>query len=76
MKMLLTDSSMRLTRLLHIIGGKDQCTAYLQCLHILVLGPGNSGVGEIKFIAFRNMSSLSMIILVYDPADHELYTKE
>ena len=44
--MLLTDLLMRSTLLLLMIGGKDQLIAFFQFLHILVRGPGNSGVGE------------------------------
>lgn len=58
-----------------MIGGKDQFIVYFQCLHILVPGPGNSGGGEVKFIVFRNLSSLNMIILVSALADLEPYTK-
>lgn len=75
MKMLSTDSLMKSTLLLHMNGGKGQCIVYYQCLLTLVPGPGNNGVGEIKSTGFRSMSSLSMTILVYDPADHEHYTK-
>lgn len=75
MKMLLIDLLMRLTQLLHMIGGRDQCTVYFQSWHILVLGPGNIGVEELKLVAFRNMSSLNMTILVYAPAVPELCTK-
>ncbi|CDP18911.1 unnamed protein product [Coffea canephora] len=46
------------------------------CLLNLVPGPGNNGVGVIKFTIVRIMVSLSMTILVYDPADREHYTKE
>ena len=46
------------------------------CLLNLVPGPGNNGVGVIKFTVVRSMFSLSMTILVYDPADREHYTKE
>ena len=42
----------------------------------LVPGPGNNGIGVIKFTIVRIMVSLSMTILVYDPADREHYTKE
>ena len=52
--MLLTDLLMRLTLFLHMIGGKGLFTAYFQLLHILVPGPGSSGVEEKKFTAFRN----------------------
>lgn len=67
--------SMMSILLQHMIGGKGLSTVYLQCLHILVHGPGNNGVGERKFIVYKNMSSLSMIIHVSDLADRELYTK-
>lgn len=73
--MLLIDLSMKSTRLLHMIGGRDQCTVYFQLLHILVLGPGSIGVVESKLVAFRNMSSLNMTILVYAPVDHVLCIK-
>lgn len=76
MKTLLTDSLMRLTQLLHMIGGKDQYTAYCQFLHILVHGHGNSGVGGTRFIGFKNLSNLSMIIHVSVHADQGPYTKE
>lgn len=75
MKMLLTDLLTRSTLLLHMIGGRGQSIVYLQCLHILVPGPGNNGAAEIKFIVFRNMSSLNMIIHVSGLADPEHYTK-
>lgn len=58
-----------------MIGGKVQSTAYFLCLPILVPGLGNSGVGGIKFTDFRNMSNLSMTILVSALADHELFIK-
>lgn len=73
--MLLTDSLMRLIQLLHMIGGKGQYTAYFQCLHILVHGHGNSGVGGIRFIVFRNLSNLNMIIHVSAHVGQGLYTK-
>lgn len=76
MKTLLTDLLMRLILLLHMIGGKVRCTAYYRYLRILVPGPGISGVGGIKSIAFRNLWNQNMIILVWDHAGHELYTKE
>lgn len=76
MKMLLTDSLMRSTLLLHMNGGKGQSIAYFQSLHILVPGPGNNGVGEKKFIGFRSLWSLNTTILVYALADLVLYTKE
>ena len=44
-------------------------------LHIPVLGPGSIGDGESKLVAFRNMSSLNMTIVVYAPVDHGLCTK-
>lgn len=75
MKMLLTDSLMRSTPLLHMIGGKGRCTVYCQCLHILVPGPGNSGGGGKKYIGFRNMSNQNMTIHVSALADPELYTR-
>jgi hypothetical protein len=50
----LIDLLMRLTLLLHMIGGKGQFTSYFQFLHILVPGPGSSGDEEIKFTAFKN----------------------
>lgn len=58
-----------------MIGGKDQYTAYFQLWHILVLGLGSIGGKESKLVAFRNMSSLNMTILVYALVDHVLYTK-
>lgn len=58
-----------------MIGGKDQCIVYFQCLHILVPGPGNSGGGDVKFIVFRNSSSPNTIIHVSALADLEPYTK-
>ena len=58
-----------------MIGGKGQFTAYFQFLHILVPGPGSSGVEEKKFIAFRNMWSLNMTIHVCAHVDPEPYTK-
>ena len=70
MRMLLTDLLMRSTQLLHMIGGRDQCTVYFQLLHIPVLGPGNSGGGGLRSVVFRNMSSLNMTIHVYAPVDH------
>lgn len=73
--MLLTDSLMRLTLLLHMIGGKGRFTSYFQLLHILVPGPGSSGEGDIKSIAFKSTSSLNMTTHVCAHADHELYTK-
>lgn len=73
--MLLIDLLMKSTRLLHMIGGRDQCTVYFLLLHILVLGPGSIGDGESKLVAFRNMSSLNMTIVVYAPVDHGLCTK-
>lgn len=59
-----------------MIGGRVQCIAYFLSLHILAHGLGNNGGGEAKFIAFRSMLSQNMIILVYGPAVHVLYTKE
>lgn len=73
--MLLTDLLMRLTLLLPMIGGKGQFTSYFQFLHILAPGLGSSGEGEIKFIAFRNTSSLNMTTRVCAHADPELYTR-
>lgn len=66
---------MRSTLLLHTIGGKDQFTAFFQCLCILVHGHGNSGAEEEKFVAFRNSLSLNTTIRVSGLADHERYTK-
>lgn len=73
--MLLIDSLMRLTQLLHMIGGKGQCTVYFQCLHILVHGHGNSGVGGIRYIVSRNLSNPNMIIHVSAHVDQGHYTK-
>lgn len=75
MKMLLTDSLMRSTQLLRMIGGKGQFTVYCQCLHILVPGPGNSGDRGKKYIGFRNMLNRNMTIHVSALADHVLYTR-
>lgn len=70
--MLSTDLLMRLIQLLHMIGGKAQCTAYWQFLPILVHGPGNSGGGGKKSTAFKNMSNLNMIIHVFALVGREL----
>ena len=59
-----------------MIGGKDQCIAYSQFLHILAHGRGNNGDVGIKSTAFRTMSSLNMTIHVCAPADLVPYTKE
>lgn len=59
-----------------MIGGKGLCTAYFVCLHTPVPGPGNNGGAGKKFIAFRSMSNLNMIIPVYALAVHVLYIKE
>lgn len=73
--MFLTDLLTRSTLLQHMIGGRGQCIAYSPFLHIHVPGPGNSGDGDAKFIVFRNLLSLNMIIHVSDLADPEPYTK-
>jgi hypothetical protein len=58
-----------------MIGGKGRFTVYFQWLPILVHGPGNSGGREIKFIDFRNMSSLNMTTRVLALVDLEPYTR-
>lgn len=75
MKMHSTDLLMKSTLLLHMIGGKGQFTAYFQCLLILVLGHGNSGVEERKFTGFKTMSSLNMIIPVSALVGRVPYTR-
>lgn len=71
----LTDSLTRSILLLLMIGGKDQYIVFFQFLHILVHGLGNSGVAEVKSIAYRNLLSLNMIIPVFAPVDREHCTK-
>lgn len=66
---------MRSMLLLHISGGKGQCTVFFVFLLILLHGRGNNGGVEWSCRKYENLCDLNMTMLAYGLVVHVLFTK-